>query len=240
MSNRKTYNSIVFLTVYLGLALVGASPQVLAQAALTQKIAEVQSDAENKSNDKDCWNGVPKEVTNSVKFDYLSYGILEFVHGIQKLIETGKYNIGEDFDFYFEIKKMPDDGLIISNLIHSGNELLRQASWEKSEILVSNSYFRYDSKINRHTSYSTVRFTSDNGDLTIKISQEKETAKGAEGFANIYNNRFNLGRCSKYVEAKPKIIYSSSKAFTENNQVFIVTRLPRASIDKLLAQKDAQ
>jgi hypothetical protein len=60
MSNSKNYNSIVFLTtlsVYLGLVLVGATPPVLAQAALTQRF-EIQHEIEteddlDKKPDKD-------------------------------------------------------------------------------------------------------------------------------------------------------------------------------------------
>jgi hypothetical protein len=37
-----------------------------------------------------------------------------------------------------------------------------------------------------------------------------------------------------------KVILENTKITFENNQVFIVTRLPRGSIDSLLAQKDAQ
>ena len=57
MSNRKNYNSIVFLTVYLGLVLVGGSAQVLAQAA-TPRLFDIKTeikfndDLDNKPDDE--------------------------------------------------------------------------------------------------------------------------------------------------------------------------------------------
>ena len=43
--NRRNYNSIVFLTVYLGLVLVGATPQVLAHAA-TNSMFDLRNEIE--------------------------------------------------------------------------------------------------------------------------------------------------------------------------------------------------
>lgn len=59
MVNRKTPNSILFLTtlgVYLGLVLVGATPQILAQAAMTRQFdvkdeIEVKDDLDKKPDD---------------------------------------------------------------------------------------------------------------------------------------------------------------------------------------------
>src|SRR4030095_10874027 len=56
MTNRKNYNSILFLTVYLGLVLVGAAPQVLAHAAANsffdiQAEWEVRADLDNQPDD---------------------------------------------------------------------------------------------------------------------------------------------------------------------------------------------
>ena len=74
MTNRKSQNSILFLTtlgVYLGLVLVGATPQVLAQAATTRNfdISEEVSHVENldtdpsKDNDR---NSVAIKIRRSV------------------------------------------------------------------------------------------------------------------------------------------------------------------------------
>lgn len=51
MSNRRNYNSIVFLTVYLGLVLVGGSPQILAQAA-TPRLFDIKTEIEFKEDRK--------------------------------------------------------------------------------------------------------------------------------------------------------------------------------------------
>ena len=49
MTNRKNYNSILFLTVYLGLVLVGATPQVLAHAA-TNSFFDLRNEIEFKDD----------------------------------------------------------------------------------------------------------------------------------------------------------------------------------------------
>jgi hypothetical protein len=58
VNNRKNYNSIVFLTVYFGLVLVGATPQVLAQAAMTRQFdikteIEFKDDLDKKPDEND-------------------------------------------------------------------------------------------------------------------------------------------------------------------------------------------
>lgn len=53
MSNKKNHNTIHFLTtlsVYLGLIVVGASPQVLAQAKLTQNSQSNSFEVSRKTN----------------------------------------------------------------------------------------------------------------------------------------------------------------------------------------------
>ncbi len=56
MTNRKNYNSILFLTVYFGLVLVGATPQVLAHTATNSLFDirnewEIKEDLDNKPDD---------------------------------------------------------------------------------------------------------------------------------------------------------------------------------------------
>ncbi len=70
MSNSKSYNQILFITtlsVYLGLVLVGASPQVLAQAALTSKF-----DIKDQIEKQDDLDRNPEDVVQDFLSEYES------------------------------------------------------------------------------------------------------------------------------------------------------------------------
>jgi hypothetical protein len=68
MSNSKSYNQILFITtlsVYFGLVLVGASPQVLAQAALTSKF-----DIKDQIEKQDDLDRNPEDVAQDFLSEY--------------------------------------------------------------------------------------------------------------------------------------------------------------------------
>jgi hypothetical protein len=72
LNNRKNQNSILFLTtlgVYLGLVLVGATPQVLAHAATTRTfdISEESGQVENLDKDPAKRNGEPRSVATKIR-----------------------------------------------------------------------------------------------------------------------------------------------------------------------------
>jgi hypothetical protein len=250
MSDRKNYNSIVFLTtlsLYLGLVLAGgATPSVLAQAATTRDFdikseIVVEDDLDKKPDDKDCWDKASKDVLDLLNADFLSDGILEFVSDIQNLTQLGKYVKNESFSFQFDYKAT-EGGIGQTNFgaTVGSNKWILLAASERVESLASNSFYRYDDELKANASHSKIKFTLENDVLSIEISKEKESGGIAEDLANTYNKAFEVGRCSRHIEKKPKIIYENSKAYKENNQVFIVTRLARASIDDLLAENNAR
>ncbi|HMS39984.1 MAG TPA: hypothetical protein PKE69_07155, partial [Pyrinomonadaceae bacterium] len=80
-----------------------------------------------------------------------------------------------------------------------------------------------------------VKFELTQTEFTAQTTFEAISAEKADFLAGIYNESFAIGKCNSV-----NILYENTKAMTENNQVFIVTRLPRGSIDALLAEKDAQ
>lgn len=235
MSNRKGQNSIIFLTtlgVYLGLALVGAAPSIMAQAALTQKLEIVSPKAEE---DKDCWDDAPHEVTDLLNSGFVVGGVLDFIHDLQRLSGIGKYDFGDRFDFKFDYRAT-EGGIARTDYPNSfSNEWLRVAASERIEQLGSNSYYRYDQELKTNASHSTVRFSSENGILEVTISLERATDKDAFALAKLYNDTFAVGTCTSVLSVKEKVLYQNSKSSAENNQVFIVTRLPRAGLDSLLA-----
>lgn len=237
MNQKSKNNSIIFLTtlsVYLGLVLVGSpASQVLAQAALTQRISEVQSKV-NDSDDKDCKDDASSEVDELLRFDFVSEGILDFLDKARKPIEINKRN----FDFEYGFAFTDGNNLTVHPDGYPNDEPFHIVASKSLEGITRqlNSYYRYDEDLKKEASHSKVKFTYENGELTIKIASEKENAKFAADFANLYNSAFEIGVCSKDAEAKPRIIYENTRAASENNQVIIVTRLPRGSLDALLKQ----
>ncbi|MCU1287799.1 MAG: hypothetical protein JWN60_28, partial [Acidobacteria bacterium] len=88
MSNRRNYNSIVFLTVYLGLVLVGGSPQILAQAA-TPRLFDIKTEIEFK----DDLDKKPKEN------DLFASSIVNLVQELNKFSDKNQFDwsIKDDF-----------------------------------------------------------------------------------------------------------------------------------------------
>jgi len=196
MTNRKNYNSILFLTVYLGLVLVGATPQVLAHAA-----------------------------TNSF-FD----------------IQT-EWEVKDDLD------KKPDD---------SCAELKSKTEAQDNQFIED--YIKLVSaSLKKYPSFTTFELTgrvddkdfpSLEKDLSINFFQLKASKDGLLSKFN-FNSASNLKKTSSFVLAfnqslkfqfckspnfPKKVIFENTKVTSQNNQIFIVTRLPRGSIDSLLKQ----
>src|SRR5688572_15765215 len=102
MSNSKNYNRMVFLTtlsVYLGLVLVGATPPVMAHAALTQRI-EIQNEIETDDDlDKNPDN---ESIDFTKSLDNYFKEVGNFVKDLQKLHNIEKFDL--DYD-KFEINE---------------------------------------------------------------------------------------------------------------------------------------
>ncbi|HVE55667.1 MAG TPA: hypothetical protein VNB22_02500, partial [Pyrinomonadaceae bacterium] len=80
----------------------------------------------------------------------------------------------------------------------------------------------------------------DNSEFYAHLKYVRKSKIEAFKFAEAY--RASVQSTSCYYKTSPllKFRFDNTEITFRNNQVFIVTRLPRASIDSLLAQKDAQ
>ncbi|MCD9188507.1 MAG: hypothetical protein LUM44_18965 [Pyrinomonadaceae bacterium] len=247
MSNRKNYNSIFFLTVYLGLVLVGATPQVLAQAAMTR-----QFDIKNEIVVEDDLDKKPDE-----ELDF-SGAINDYFHDLKELIEDlQKYNRNEKFDLdseRFAFKRNSSltcnkgydpvvSGYFNSKVIHPKIEKALDYAIYNFDDWESFSDFLHTENTLNNKNYSTHRFeideVYDTSQLSIEISVPKKNAQKADFLAEKFNQTLRIYE----VDEENAIIetsYQNTSIRSENNQVFIVTRLPRGSIDDLLNEKDAQ
>jgi hypothetical protein len=75
-------------------------------------------------------------------------------------------------------------------------------------------------------------FEADSSDFLLKISFSKSKA---EQFTEFLNREYSASAISAK-NSLLKQVYENTKVTSENNQVFIVTRLPRGSIDSLPAK----
>lgn len=222
MSNRKNYNSIVFLTtlsVYLGLVLVGSPSSVLAQTSLNTENSQI-----------------------FVGQSLYGNAIDELVRQLETLRKEGKLKADEkialDYEFSFsESDGSPQyflSGKVINDHVSSITDLTAEKiSRDLSKL--ENVYFK---KSDRLGSFDFT-FAIEPKDFLLKVKHNYDWTKDAEAISGIFGKYFEQESVVRKNEPLGKV-YENTKVTFENNQVFIVTRLPRASIDSLLAPKDAQ
>lgn len=229
MSAGKSYNRIVFVTtlsLYLGLVLVSGASPALAHSALNKHF-----DVRNEIEYKDDFDNKPDNEEIETVPDNVPILFAQLLNEIKGNINDGKiaFPISQDFNLAIERGEYRDgsghgtgafcgDGnlfyLTVENALRDG---FQRQGWKLSEYV--------DAYRNTKTSLEAVA-----GNWTLKVSFSK--ANAAE-FAEFLNREFASSANS--IEDKPlKQIYKNTNASFENNQVFIVTRLPRAAIDSLL------
>lgn len=245
VSNRKSYNSIVFLTVYLGLVLVGASPQVLAQAAMTRQFdikteIVVEDDLDKKPDD---------EKLDFAKILENYYDDVEdFLKDLQKLHKIEKFDLDYDTFEIFESGFVPCD-VDGDPVDHAEQQLRIDNDWLKAAVTdarykFANYKFLSDClKNGKFENYlstnSKFKLLYDETDLILEISALKLSKQRADFLAEKFNQAYGIYEVDKENNFV-KTIHQNTSFKSENNQVFIVTRLPRGSIDAFFNEKDAQ
>ncbi|MDQ3712238.1 MAG: hypothetical protein M3388_08480 [Acidobacteriota bacterium] len=246
MSQRNKNNSIIFLTtlsVYLGLVLVGATPNVLAQDSLS-KLSQIKRDSKFVCpNNGLIGDEIGKELN---PFDYdFAKRLIELIQTTDVRIEIVKANEPETLitPFYFkQIKFAPyinkkgkleefdweDDSCEWASAAHAGqiseihslflNPLCDCSEPSKQKIVLNSSYLKID-----------------NDWLDSEFTIKKASKQRADQLAESLSQVFAL-RTSSSTNQAVKEVYKNTQIRSENNQVFIVTRLPRGSLDELLKQ----
>lgn len=230
MTKGKSYNRIVVLTtlsVYLGLVLVGATPQVLAYAATSRSFdlkteIELKEDLDNKPENEEAENS-PKE---------------DFPILFARLLNEIKENIAAEkvslplpnvFSYYGE-KTQTTSGSgwgTGGQSYNSFNRLIENAIYQ--DFLPKP--FELADYIRDYKNAKAAIVITDK-DFLLKLTFSKEKS---DQFAEFLNNEFSSS-AKTASDNLLKQLYENTKATFENNQVFIVTRLPRGSIDSLLAK----
>jgi hypothetical protein len=248
MRNRKNHNSIVFLTtlsVYLGLVLVG-TPPILAQAALTQKI-EIQNEAEIKDDlDK-------KPDDDVIELFGATGGYFDdfenLIEDLKKLHQIEKFNL--DYDTFHVTKSGVSECYLegvghtvaTSNIDRIADRWLVAAIGDAADRFENYAFLgdclsSDDLDKKKGVSFE-IEIGYDKSSFKFELSVKKESPQKAKQLLDRFNQAYKIYELD---EDEPiiKKIYENTSFKSENNQVFIVTRLPRASIDELLAKKDAK
>lgn len=213
MTTRKNHNSIVFLTtlsVYLGLVLVGAAPQISAQNILEKKIEVSYSDSER------------------ILADYVL--ALQDLYVISKDLSTqfsenlknGRY----EFNCYYNIN--PNSSELLGCPGDSGTGI---TSGKFLPVLGKlNKIFPHT--IEKDKPQVNFNFILSGRDFSLKLVLNQDFDEQADQFFNSFND--GLSRIKIQQISKAQIIYQNTEISKNNNQIFIVTRLPRGSLDALL------
>lgn len=234
MNKRNKNNSIIFLTtlsVYFGLVLVGGTPSILTYAALTrnfdiQNEIEVNDDLDNKPDNE--------EIESCPKDDFPAL-FAQFLNGVKEELNSGKISLPIQTDFYVE-------GKFEKAVFHGGGFSSTVSNQNLDKFIQTAINQKYKPKAFELADFThgksktvKIRLEANSTDLSLKVSFSKSNA---EQFAEFLNQDFSSS--AVLVENHlTKEIYGNTKVSAENNQVFIVTRLPRGSLDAPLA-KDAQ
>ena len=233
MSNSKNYNSILFITtlsVYFGLVLVGATPSVLAQqAALTQKF-EI-------SNEREIEDDLDKNPD-----DLLVSSIIDLVSELNEFSKKGIFDWDAKNDYQVENFRFCESDNLRSFM---GGGTFKQQVFRRLDNNVetlARKLFAWETKLGLGDFHSHVlefNLTSENKSLRLKFELKNENEKSPKVFADELQSNLNQITLKSSLRKK-NVVAENTKITFENNQVFIVTNLPRAAIDELLADKDAK
>jgi hypothetical protein len=244
VTSRKSHNSILFLTtlgVYLGLVLVGGTaPATLAHSATTRNFdiadeVEVKDDLDNKPDDE--------RTPLSDSFGVYLQDVEIFLGNLRRLGSGGGFDAKKDA---FEVAQSTLLPCVPANKVGSytadsfvvSNEALRPAlGWFSKRL--TDGYSLADCLPNERfnggeatASRFTLKF--DRAAFSVEVEVKKQSRTEA--------NRLFAELLRTYKLAAPgekgtvrRQIYDSTSFKTSNDQVFIVTRLPRGSIDSLVA-----
>jgi hypothetical protein len=248
MSNQTRYNQILFLTtlsVYMGLVLMGGASPALAHAALAKSF-ELKTELEAR-DDLDKKPGDEEEKPESVALKQYFRVNEWFLEDIQELSRDRKFNVGTDTFSLTQLSTFPCDesktaayvrGIEESRNVR--NKLLEEAvnvmvsrleGFEKLADCLPYELFEW-----KHTADVGIDLNYDGSFLKTSTNVKKETIQKAALFSEELRLAFHAFEPDED-DPREKLLYENTRISSDNDQVFIVTNLPRAGLDELLALK---
>lgn len=248
MEKRKSQNSILFLTtlgVYLGLVLAGATPQVIAhQRAAMSRNFDIRDEIEYKDDLDKKPDGDHSPITDSVGV-YLE-DVESLIYALGALNKKGQFDTSSN---PFEVaqtvflpceafnkagsytpQKFENVNAALKPYLerfskqltygYSLGDCVKTPMFADKEAVASNFVFKFDKKA-----------------FSVEITIQKSSAESASQLLAALPPTFKTFREKATAVVRQKLIDETSFSIN-NDQVLVVTRLPRASIDSLIA-KDA-
>jgi hypothetical protein len=244
LSSRKAQNSILFLTtlgVYLGLLMVGGSvPQVFAHSAtnrhfeITDEI-EIKDDLDNKPDDERS----PVKVSIENYLDDVEL-FISSLHDLQKrgLFDPTRetFAVGQST----ELPCIPANKIgsyTVTEFATSDENARDTLEWFSKRL--TDGYSLGDCLPNSRfeatqTHDSKFRVKLDRSLFSIEVAIKKASPREAVLLAADLQNTFRNLKIASANAARLRI-YENTTFRSENDQIFIITRLPRAGLESLLA-----
>ena len=245
MVNNRKNNSILFLTtlgVYLGLVLAGGSaPAVFAHGALTRSF-ELQDEIEAKDDLDKNPDGDTAALSLSIK-TYVE-DVESFLNALHKLAEQKKFDTSHDAFEVTQTTMLPcvpanKTGSYTANTFQSNNNALKP-SLEWFSKLLTDGYSLADCLPNQQfngAEATNSKFTFKFSDLalSVQVSVQKASPQIAKALSADLETTFAKFAPSPEQIARQKI-FENTTFKSSNDQVSVITRLPRAALDPLLAK----
>ena len=246
--SKKPANSVLFIAtlgVYIGLLMAGSAPAVVAQqaAAMTRNFElsdeiEKKDDLDNKPDHSD------EELDKAI--EAYAKSVENFVRNLQKLHLIDKFDAEWDtFDSYRNsFSPCPETGTGQSREFSLDMDpwlvpVIPEAKTVSQSFTCLADCLPFDGFVNRNQAKSSgVKLKYDRSDLTHELSISLSSGTRAGGlYAGLESafKRFEVEEDEEY-ELNKVLEKHTSLTFT-GNQVFIITRLPRAALDELLAKE---
>jgi hypothetical protein len=232
MKGTRTYNSLIFLTtlsIYLGLVAVGSSPAVLAYAATTPRFeirteAETEDDLDKKPNDD--------AAVLATYFDNLAGLIDELV----ALESSGQFDSGSE-NFFARYGQSVTCGLEPERQETTVGQTIENRAVQSA---LAGILKRFDDAFNAGecgVSEGTSQIGERRSEFTVKVENgtyefgfnfTKRTRPDAAAFIARFAGDVSASSAG---ESKTRELIRRNSVFhQENNQIFIITRLPRAGL----------
>jgi len=220
VTQRRNQNSILVLAtlgVYLGLVLAGATPQVLAQAAMTKQFSVKDENGQGNDLDKDPETSPPEGARESLvvfSADEFAEAYVRFI--INEIVADGQPEITQRIgELDFDVGGIGRAGTFSSEL-ESALGRARNGNARKST----------GWKVRRSYGAPTVL-------SPIELRYELEASERA-AITRSFKSCRGDSLTSKFSAAQCAIL-SNSGVKGHTRHLIIVTRLPRSSIDPLIA-----
>lgn len=232
--------------MYLGLLMVGgAAPQVLAHSATTRNF-EITEEIEFKDdldkNPPDSAEGAESRMALVTYFQDVEY----FINSLKRAGGT-RFDVTNDSFEVTQTTQLPcvpanKVGSYTANKFVSGNDKIKPLLESFSKLL-TDGYSLGDCLANSRfapseATDSKFNFKLDKTAFAIEVSVRKTSAEQAKLLAADLKETFKELRAETSDAVRLKL-YDSTSFKADNDQIFVITNLPRAGLDPLLA-KDAK